>query len=735
MDDKYSTKRLSFRYILALLILASVSISTHLTASYIVKSQELVAAVVNISGRQRMLSQRCGFLSGQIITAPDEDKRKDIRKKLIDAIDTMETSHNALLNGDRNINIPKPSPQVNAMFYEPPFSVDKNVRDYITGIRAIANATDTELISANNSYFMQIVNTAVISKLLDSLDAVVRQYQSESEDSIARLLRIEAFLLIINLSGLVMVALLIFRPMSLRIEEGVKELQENNELLNKEIIERKKAEKVKNEFISVVSHELRTPLTSIQGSLGLLTGGKAGEVSPQAKKMLDIAYRNSHRLINLVNDILDTEKIESGKMDFHIKPVELMPLIVQAVDANRSYGEQFGVRFAVEDTLPGVRVNADSGRLMQVLTNLLSNAAKFSPSGDTVLISVSPSPLRGEGQSLPPKYLSGGEGGGLIRVSVTDHGYGIPEEFRSRIFQKFAQADSSDKRQKGGTGLGLSISKAIIERLGGTIGYKTETDVGTTFYFDLPELAGIKFKEAKGFPRILICEDDYDVANLIAFILKNGGFETDIAYTALDAKRFLEQNNYNAMTLDLILPDEDGIGLIRELRKMEKTKDLPIIVVSVNASEGYKELNGGFAIMDWLDKPIDTERLLSVVKMACVTKTDGKPCVLHIEDDPDVCHVVSTVLQNDMDVVCAGSLHEAKQKLGQRGFDMVILDLILPDGDGVDMLPYLKAIPVVIYSAKDVGRDISGKVAASLVKSRTSGEELLNTIRSILRIS
>lgn len=236
----------------------------------------------------------------------------------------------------------------------------------------------------------------------------------------------------------------------------------------RDISERKKAEQMKNEFISTVSHELKTPLTSIRGSLGLITGGMAGEIPEQAKKLIDIAYKNCERLIPLINDIMDIEKIETGKMEYKIMPLQLMPLVEQACEANQSYAEQFGVKLKLEHTLPDVMVNADSDRLMQVITNLLSNAAKFSPPDDTVTISV----LRI---------------GISIRVAITDHGPGIPKEFRSRIFQKFARADSKDTRQKGGTGLGLSISKAIIDRLGGYIGY-LETDEGTTFYFDLPEL-------------------------------------------------------------------------------------------------------------------------------------------------------------------------------------------------------------------------------------------------------
>ncbi|MBD2461652.1 PAS domain-containing protein [Oscillatoria sp. FACHB-1407] len=236
----------------------------------------------------------------------------------------------------------------------------------------------------------------------------------------------------------------------------------------RDITDRKRIERLKNEFVSVVSHELRTPLTAIRGSLGLMLGGVTGELSEEARSLLEIACRNSDRLILLINDILDIEKIESGAIDFKLEPIELVPLVEQVIEANRAYGDQLAVQFQLRETVPGVCVKADGDRLAQVLTNLLSNAAKFSPPNSTVDIAIHRYP-------------------GTIRVAVTDYGCGIPFEFHSRIFQKFAQADASDSRQKGGTGLGLSISKAIIEKLGGQIGFQTKLGVGTTFYFDLPE--------------------------------------------------------------------------------------------------------------------------------------------------------------------------------------------------------------------------------------------------------
>jgi PAS domain S-box-containing protein len=236
----------------------------------------------------------------------------------------------------------------------------------------------------------------------------------------------------------------------------------------RDITQRKNVERMKNEFISMVSHELRTPLTSIRGSLGLIAGGVAGDLPAPARAMVDIAYKNSERLVRLINDILDIEKIESGTMTFHLKPVELLPLVEQTIEANRSYGLQYRVSFRLANQTAGVKVNADSDRLTQALTNLLSNAAKFSPPDDTVEIVVS-------------RHTGG------VRIAVHDHGFGIPAEFRERIFQKFAQADSSSTRQKGGTGLGLSITKAIVEKLGGQITFESRLGSGTSFFLDLPE--------------------------------------------------------------------------------------------------------------------------------------------------------------------------------------------------------------------------------------------------------
>lgn len=488
------------------------------------------------------------------------------------------------------------------------------------------------------------------------------------------------------------------------------------------ISERQRVERMKSEFVSMVSHELRTPLTSIRGSLGLVIGGVGGVLPEQARKLIGIAHNNCERLILLINDILDMEKVEAGKMSFQFGEHALMNLVEQALEANREYAAPFGVGYRLAAAAPSIMVRVDSGRFLQVMANLLSNAAKFSPRGGEVEVAVS---LRGE----------------HARVAVSDQGSGIPREFQSRIFQKFSQADSSDTRQKGGTGLGLALCKAMIEQMGGRIGFESEPGIGTTFHIELPVLVSLPqpaaTAEDSSRPRILICEDDFDVAHLIAIMLEQRGYASDIAVDAAQAKALLAAGNvYKAMTVDLMLPDQDGLSLIAESRKLEATRDLPMLVVSAKAEEGKRDLRGaGLRVMDWLAKPIDERRMVEAVHRAVRGKRDRLPQVLHVEDDADIRDVVLGMLGGMAQVDGAASLREAEKALAGQRYDLVILDIGLPDGAGTALLPMLSAqvppIPVMVFSGVEMGDDAVRNVRAALVKARTTNEEFVRTIEAL----
>ncbi len=486
-----------------------------------------------------------------------------------------------------------------------------------------------------------------------------------------------------------------------------------------DISERKRLDRMKSEFISTVSHELRTPLTSIRGALGLVLGKAAGQIPDKMRNMLEMASRNSERLTILINDILDLEKIESGRMEFEFTVVDLVALTRRALEDNQGYADNHHVRLSLSTTLPEATVRGDEHRLLQVFANLISNAVKYSPEDGEVEISMT-------------------ERNGNYRVSVQDHGAGIPAEFRARIFQRFAQADSSDTREKGGTGLGLSISKAIVEYHEGRIDYESEMGKGTVFYFDLPALQQrvmVAESAATGAePRVLICEDNADVATILHEMLKSGGLHGDIANSVTAAREMLKNHAYRLLLLDLHLPDMDGLKFLQELRASPVTADLPVIVVSGRAEEGRMAFKGdAVTVVDWLQKPIDQERLERALHEALSNNSRAR--ILHVEDDPDIVQVTKALFEDLADLSHVPSLGEARQLLENEDFDLVILDLGLADGSGVELLSELKGrCPVVIFSAQVASKEISAQVSAALTKSMTTNKQLLATIKNILGV-
>lgn len=513
------------------------------------------------------------------------------------------------------------------------------------------------------------------------------------------------------------------------IEVIVSEMQIDNERIYsgiiRDITERKRIDKMKNEFISTVSHELRTPLTSIRGSLGLLNGGAMGEFPPKAMKMLNIASNNTERLLFLINDILDIQKIESGQVAFSFEALEVMTFLEQAVVEHGSYGKQHGVRFEITHSVENAHIYADKDRLMQVMSNLMSNAAKFSSEGSIVEISAAQ------------------RGNGRIRISVTDFGSGVPVEFQDKLFDRFTQSDSSDTRAKGGTGLGMAITKAVVEEHGGVIDFITQEGIGSTFYIELLEVkTGL---EKVGLPpplesdneasQVLIVEDDLDIAALMRRMLAEAGYDADIAYSAEEARQKIQQGNYELITLDITLPGEGGISLLRSLRDDDTTRDLPVVVVSAQADETKRYLNGGaVGVLDWLSKPIDQNRLIEVIGQT-VSNRD-LPRILHIEDDKDLQEVISDMLQGQCQLTATATVAASREALKTGEFDLVLLDIGLPDGSGLDLLDtierYVHPPQVVIFSAQDVDSEYAERVDQVLVKSKTSNSDLLSVIRKMI---
>jgi signal transduction histidine kinase len=484
--------------------------------------------------------------------------------------------------------------------------------------------------------------------------------------------------------------------------------------------ERKRLERLKEEFVSTVSHELRTPLTSISGSLRLLTSNAAGNLPRPMARLLAIAHSNSQRLVRLVNDILDIEKMEAGRVVFNFRRADVRSVVKQAIDANQGFAEDYGVRIRLKDGSIAADVRADPDRLLQVVTNLLSNAVKFSPTDGEVVVAIEKEP-------------------DVVRITVRDHGPGIPIDFKPFIFDKFAQADAGNDRKKGGTGLGLSIAKQIVDRLGGEVGFADAPGGGTIFHVQLPcwnHVASLAIdRDAKPDAiRLLLCEDDLEAALTLREELRRVGFATDFAYSEAEALTCAATTQYRAILVDIHLPDGDGISLIARLRELPQYRDTTIIVVSADPSRGRDDLRASkLNVLDWLCKPVDFDCLMRLLTQPAAGAAGKRPRILHVDEDD----LIARALGEIADVVTVNSIEAARRALMASDFDLAVLDLALAKGASPDLLPELRdskgnVIPVVVFAANGANSAHEAQKRAALTASLTSIESLVATVRERL---
>lgn len=331
--------------------------------------------------------------------------------------------------------------------------------------------------------------------------------------------------------------------------------------LVEDVSDRHRIEKMKSDFVATVSHELRTPLTSISGALQLLASGVMGQVPEAMGELLGIATTNSQRLVQLVNDLLDMDKLVAGKMEMHIEPVDVDEAIARVASAMRGYADPLEVRLEVTGDRGG-RILADESRLTQVLTNLVSNACKHSPAGAAV--------------TLGCEVLPSGD----VVIDVIDRGSGIPARFRPMIFEKFVQADQGDARHHSGTGLGLAICKELVARMNGVIGFESEQGRGSHFWVRLPGAVAGQDGDAPGRqrrPRLLHVEDDPDVAMAVCAVLRHHA-DIERAGSVHEAHQWLRKQAFDAVLLDLRLPDGSGEEVWEALCRAQP--GVPVVVLS-----------------------------------------------------------------------------------------------------------------------------------------------------------
>lgn len=477
----------------------------------------------------------------------------------------------------------------------------------------------------------------------------------------------------------------------------------------RDITEQKALEARKEEFVSVVSHELRTPLTSISGALDLVLNFLAGEINEKQARYLQLARESTDKLNAIVDDLLDLSKLEHGKMKMHFEVINFGDLVATAVEKYQP--TMIRKKVDVEVRLPQapIRALADPNRVNQVLNNLLTNAVKFTPEGGTIRVEVGDSP------NAP----------GFCSVSIWNNGESIADGDLERIFDKFEQAQSARTRNVRGTGLGLSICRNIVEAHGGRI-WAEPSEPGARFVMVLPiePVKDAGANEARNDararlapterPRVLVIEDDPAIAWVLKALLLSRNYQVAVAHNADDALSVARRYRPDAITLDIRLPDVDGLRLAEILQHDPDTRHAPILILSAFDERQVAFRRGASA---FLQKPIQSDKLLATID-GLARGHSGKPQgrILLVDDDDAIRAICEEVLINlGFDVRSAATVEQARAQIQERRPDLMLLDVNLPDGDGFSFLEELKAerasshLPVIFVSARS---DTHAKVRA-----------------------
>ena len=497
----------------------------------------------------------------------------------------------------------------------------------------------------------------------------------------------------------------------------------------RDITERRALEEMKDEFISVVSHELRTPLTSVRGALGLLSGGVLGAMPAKAQRMIDVAVESTERLIRLINDILDVERMTAGKLVMMSRACLAADLVGDALRELKPYADGAGV------TLVATRIEgtvwADPDRLIQTLTNLLSNAIKFSPRSARVEVSA---------------QLQDG----FVLFRVRDQGRGIPADQLEQIFGRFQQVDSSDSRDKGGTGLGLAICRGIVEQHGGRIWADSATGGGATMSFTIP--ATIPEATAPATPppstaarltvgtSVLICDDDPAVRAVLGALLESHGYEVLSADSGAQALLLAAAHRPSVILLDLLMPGLSGWQTAAALKQQASTASIPIVILSVLRPD---EAASPEAIAGWLAKPLDEAAMFTLLKHT-VDTPESPPRVLVVEDDPALGQVLTTMFDSrGLETILATTEYDAVRLAKTLLPQLVVLDLNLPDGDGFAVVnslrqdDQLRAVSLVVYTAQDLTENDRQRLRLGetrfLTKSVTPPQQLEEQVVGLVR--
>ncbi len=518
------------------------------------------------------------------------------------------------------------------------------------------------------------------------------------------------------------------------VTAAIRDISDRKRLENEHSRKIQEANRLKSEFLANMSHELRTPLNAIIGFAALMHKEKAGSLSPDQKEYLGDILTSSRHLLQLINDILDLAKVESGKLEFRPEPIDLATLIAEVRDTVRGLAAEKRIRMAASIEEGIGTVILDPAKLKQVLYNYLSNAIKFTPENGQVSVRASAA------------------GEDAFRIDVQDSGIGIKADDLPRLFIEFQQLDAGASKRYSGTGLGLAFSKRIVEAQGGSVAVSSEVGRGSTFSATLPrKLPSPPSSPASAIPSpehpanagssILVIEDDAKDREWLIAALSEAGYAVVAAPSGREAVALCRQRAFAAITLDLMLPDASGWDVLQQIRATPLNSDIPAVVLTVSANHG---VSSAFKISDFLVKPVQAEDLLACLRHAgAIPSLAG--ALLVVDDDRASLKLMEASLKRmGLATICVESGAAALLACQERPPALIILDLLMPGMSGMEFLQQLRRtaggrdIPVVIWTAKDLTEEERHQLTQSaqgiVLKNADSVDALLQEVGQLIKV-
>jgi PAS domain S-box-containing protein len=587
---------------------------------------------------------------------------------------------------------------------------------------------EAEVVGRNFRLLVPTEQTKETDELLESIrhGDVVERYETVRQRKDGSLIDLSLTMSPIkNSSGKIIGASAIGRDIT-HLKKLRNELREKNRTLEEQYQVVQDANRLKSEFLANMSHELRTPLNAIIGFSQMMQDGKVGAVSPDHREYLGDILASGRRLLELINDILDLARLESGRMEFHPEAVQLSQLIEQVrVLLNKDVVSK---RLSIEtEVAPQVEnLLIDAAKFKQVLYNYLSNAIKFTPAGGHIAIRV----LAMESEHF--------------RLEVQDSGIGIPPERFGELFTEFKQLDGGLNKRHQGTGLGLALTKKIVEAQNGRVGVEKSAGQGSVFYAILPTVASGAATLAKidisipimppGVSSVLVVANNENHLSWLSGALSQSGYFVDSAKSAADAIAKIHKQSYAAVLLDLVLPDGGGWEILRAIHGTVPNQATPVIVVGLVPEKGVAT---GFQIRDYLVKPIPTSGLLEALKRAGISPGRASRPVLVIDDDPTALKFAEVSLKaGGYEVICHSNGASALEDREHADYAAVVLELLMAEMNGFDFLDCFHGIdqyrntPVIFWTNMDA-------TAAQLERLRCSAQNIAlknrDGIHSLLR--